>query len=442
MAAAQVAGWVCVAAATRAVTCTPTVNVTTAAGTVSGVVPLTANASAEGSNTVANVQFQVDGMAVGTRDSTAPYSYDWDSTTVADGAHQITAVITDSANQTVTSAPVSITVNNGGGGSFAVTLSAEPLFPKPTTTASGEGTFAVDTTSGALSGHVELSGITATGAELGDAFAGAHSAAIVTLTVDNSNPAQWDVPAGTTLDAQQLADLNAGKIYVLVRSAAFPDGELRAQLLPAGIVVKFAALTGAAEAPPVTSAATGQVAVTVDAANLRAAANINVAGVTATGAEMAAGAAATVGATLAALTVDAADPSHYLNDAITLTSADVTSFNDGLWYGNVSSAAHPGGELRGQIGLASNSAPTLTQLQADIFTPICSGCHNGTGASLPGIQNLTAGHTFASLVNVASIEAPSLKRILPGDPDNSYLVLKIRGRPASRASACRSMAAH
>jgi hypothetical protein len=48
---------------------------------------------------------------------------------------------------------------------------------------------------------------------------------------------------------------------------------------------------------------------------------------------------------------------------------------------------------------------------------------------LPGIQNLTAGHTYASLVNVTSIENPALKRILPGDPDNSYLVLKIQGSP-------------
>jgi hypothetical protein len=51
------------------------------------------------------------------------------------------------------------------------------------------------------------------------------------------------------------------------------------------------------------------------------------------------------------------------------------------------------------------------------------------GGSLPGIQNLTAGHSFASLVDVASIEAPTMKRIDPSDPDNSYLVLKIQGSP-------------
>jgi hypothetical protein len=43
------------------------------------------------------------------------------------------------------------------------------------------------------------------------------------------------------------------------------------------------------------------------------------------------------------------------------------------------------------------------------------------------VQNLTAGHTFANIVNVASIEQPSLLRIKPNDAANSYLVKKILG---------------
>ena len=81
----------------------------------------------------------------------------------------------------------------------------------------------------------------------------------------------------------------------------------------------------------------------------------------------------------------------------------------------------------------ANTAPavTLTQLQTEIFTPICSGCHNGSnapGGSLPGSQNLTtAAQSFANLVNVASLEQPALMRVKPGDPANSYLVMKLEG---------------
>jgi uncharacterized protein (TIGR03118 family) len=76
----------------------------------------------------------------------------------------------------------------------------------------------------------------------------------------------------------------------------------------------------------------------------------------------------------------------------------------------------------------SSAAPvTLNQLQSSIFTPICSGCHTGTGSSLPGSMNLTAGHAFTSLVGVASVEQPTVLRVAPGNPDNSYLVRKLEG---------------
>ena len=39
-------------------------------------------------------------------------------------------------------------------------------------------------------------------------------------------------------------------------------------------------------------------------------------------------------------------------------------------------------------------------------------------------------NSYANLVNVASHEVPSLKRVEPGDPDNSYLVQKIEGTAA------------
>ena len=80
----------------------------------------------------------------------------------------------------------------------------------------------------------------------------------------------------------------------------------------------------------------------------------------------------------------------------------------------------------------ANGAPaiSLAQIQGLVFTPICSGCHNGsnppTGA-LPGSQDLTAGNSFANVVNVPSIEVPALLRVKPNDPTNSYLIRKLEG---------------
>ena len=43
---------------------------------------------------------------------------------------------------------------------------------------------------------------------------------------------------------------------------------------------------------------------------------------------------------------------------------------------------------------------------------------------------LDAANSYADLVNVDSNEVPSLKRVEPGDPDNSYLVQKVEGTAA------------
>jgi hypothetical protein len=66
-------------------------------------------------------------------------------------------------------------------------------------------------------------------------------------------------------------------------------------------------------------------------------------------------------------------------------------------------------------------------IQANVFTPICVRCHSG--ASAPEGLQLDADHSYALLVGVPSAEVPSLDRVKPGDPDDSYLVQKLEGAP-------------
>jgi len=77
--------------------------------------------------------------------------------------------------------------------------------------------------------------------------------------------------------------------------------------------------------------------------------------------------------------------------------------------------------------------PTLDDIQAAVFGPTCStaGCHTGGGADLPTIMNLTSAQaSFDNLVNIESLEVPGIIRVMPGDPDNSYLIHKLEGTAA------------
>ncbi|PZP30935.1 MAG: hypothetical protein DI603_13450 [Roseateles depolymerans] len=77
--------------------------------------------------------------------------------------------------------------------------------------------------------------------------------------------------------------------------------------------------------------------------------------------------------------------------------------------------ADPGGPL----------TASFASIQSHVFTPVCSVCHSG-GSAPQGLR-LDATNSFTMLVGVSSAEVPSLKRVKPGDPDNSYLIQKIEG---------------
>ncbi|MFG6490462.1 hypothetical protein ACG04R_27605 [Roseateles sp. BYS78W] len=71
---------------------------------------------------------------------------------------------------------------------------------------------------------------------------------------------------------------------------------------------------------------------------------------------------------------------------------------------------------------------SFASIQSHVFTPICTACH--AGASAPRGLRLDATNSFALLVGVPSVEVPSLKRVAPGDADNSYIIQKLEGHQA------------
>lgn len=79
---------------------------------------------------------------------------------------------------------------------------------------------------------------------------------------------------------------------------------------------------------------------------------------------------------------------------------------------------------------------TLASIQAEIFEAsdssgraACVQCHTDVGRTPPAGLNLTRNAAYNALIDVASTEKPGAVRVVPGDPDNSYLVQKLEGAP-------------
>jgi hypothetical protein len=93
-------------------------------------------------------------------------------------------------------------------------------------------------------------------------------------------------------------------------------------------------------------------------------------------------------------------------------------------------------KLSSITGPTPDLAPTFASIQQNIFTTTdssgraaCTSCHTTAGGRVPPAgMDLGSANAHAQLVNVASNAKPGAIRVIPGDPENSYLIHKLDGR--------------
>jgi hypothetical protein len=91
-------------------------------------------------------------------------------------------------------------------------------------------------------------------------------------------------------------------------------------------------------------------------------------------------------------------------------------------------------KLSDLTGPTPNLQPTFSSIQHDIFetsdssgrTP-CVQCHTAVGRNPAGGLNLTSGNSYAALINAASLQRLGALRVIPGNPEASYLIQKLEG---------------
>ena len=111
---------------------------------------------------------------------------------------------------------------------LSVSLTGASEVPPTTTAATGTGqiTIGSDYT---VKGSIKYSGMIATMAHIHEAAAGKNGPPIIPLTQSGNDT--FLVPPNAKLSSEQYKSYMAGNLYVNVHSAAYPGGEIRAQLL-------------------------------------------------------------------------------------------------------------------------------------------------------------------------------------------------------------------
>jgi Bacterial Ig domain/CHRD domain len=327
----------------------PTVKITAPANnmTVSGTVALTATASASSTYnlTVKSVVFMVDTTTVGTGTASgSSYTFMWNSAGVTAGSHTVTATVTDSAGGTATN---SVMITTTGMAAAAVAMTAAEIFPAPMSQGMGVGNMSVRFETGAVRGTIKLAAVNATAVSINQGFAGTTGPAVIRLAPSGGNRGEWQVPAGAVLTAEQLRAFSQGQLYVIATSAKYPRGEVRGQIVPAGVAVTFSTMTPVHDAQSLGPGAAGVIATTVDKNALTLSVHVNSNGVE--DADAARVVSSATGRTLAVLAKDPVDMGHWSTELAAIGAAEVQHFEAGHWNVSIATPVETRGALQGAI---------------------------------------------------------------------------------------------
>ena len=230
---------------------------------------------------------------------------------------------------------------------LASSMSGDQELPPTITGATGNGTLSLESPSLILSGSFSLNGMMATAGHVHLGNTGSNGPVIVPMTTTNGTT--FSVPANVVLTPAQATAFAEGGLYFNAHTPDNPTGEVRGQI---GREVFAAQMSNAQEVPTNASTATGNGLLTFDAATRKISGRVALTGMTATAAHIHTGVQGVNGPVIFSMTESAPGSGIWTTAAdAALTDAQITNLKSGGLYFNAHSAAFPGGEIRGQIGL-------------------------------------------------------------------------------------------
>jgi hypothetical protein len=321
------------------------------------------------------------------------------------------------AASTITATTAGIRVLN----TLESTLTGAQATPATSSAGAGSGTITLDIGSGSMLATVATNGITGTGADINLGAAGTTGPTLFSLSETSTGSGIWTTKV--TLNSDQLNAIRSGNTYFNVRSAAFPNGEIRGQILlrqQSGTAINTgttatgtgttgtattgagasttatgtgaatsasttlnafsASLTGSQETPPNLSIALGASTALVTGPERTLVAAIVTTGMTGTAAHIHEAAPGVAGPIVIPMSETSPGSGTWIVKT-TLTQTQLNSLLAGNMYVNVHSAAFPDGEIRGQL-LPQQNAITVTG------TGVTGTGVTGTGVTGTGVTGI------------------------------------------------------
>ena len=214
--------------------------------------------------------------------------------------------------------------------------------PPVPTAATGTARLNLNLPSQTLSYRVVTSGLVGTAAHIHVGTVGVNGGVLFGLT---GGPSIWEGTTPPLTNAQVTALLTEG-YYINVHSATFPGGEIRGQVVPHVRRPLIATLDGAQETPPVVTAASGTATAFLNLPFRTVDYDVRTTGVAGTVAHIHVAPFGISGPVVKPLV---GSPSQWAGTTTPMTAAQASDLLAGNHYINVHSAAHPGGEIRGQL---------------------------------------------------------------------------------------------
>lgn len=243
---------------------------------------------------------------------------------------------------------------------FLAVLEGKQENPAVATAAAGGGYFVLNAEQTVLSFMIKVRNLSGpiTGAHFHLAPRGSNGPVVRTLTADftdSTAAGEWRNTDAEPLTPALVADLLAGNIYVNVHTAANPGGEIRGQLESGKSINLEAQLEGSQEVPAVMTAAAGIGYFKLNAAGTELSFNVGTIGLSGpvTSAHFHNANRGVNGPPVRTLTNELGSGGGSgvwkSSDAEALTPALVVELLAGTIYINFHTAAHPAGEIRGQL---------------------------------------------------------------------------------------------